>query len=160
MKYSFTTKFNETVTVDRAIISGKVQVLADGRPVAPSHRGMRGATGTFYPLKGGVLEVRSALLEVVPRVWFNDDWVDLIQPLINWQYLFIALPFLSVVIISFGQITGLMVGALGSVLAWIVMQTQRPLNRRIIICAIIAILTPLVAIAVTIGLNILLNGGQ
>lgn len=160
MKYSFTTKFNESVILDRAIITGKVKVFANGRPVAPSHRGERGATGTFYPLKGGVLEVRSGVLEIVPRAWYNDDWVDFVQPLVSWQYLLIALPFIGATITSLGQMAGLFVGALGSLLCWVLMQTQRPIKTRAIICVIIAALTPIVGIAVSFVIPTLLQGAK
>jgi hypothetical protein len=160
MKYTFTTKFNEVVTLDRAIITGKVKVFVNGKPVASSHHGLHGATGMYYPLKGGVLEVRSSVLDIVPKAWFNDDWVDLVQPLVTWQYMLIALPFIGGAITSFGQMLGLFVGALGSLLCWILMQTQRPIKTRAILCVIIAALTPVVGTAVLIGVSMLTSGGQ
>lgn len=160
MKYKFTTKFKQNVTIDRALLGGKIKVYAEDRLVAPSHRGERGATGTFYPLKGGTLEVRSSMFEVVPRAWFNDDWLDLVPPLTTWQYALIALPLVGAFMISFGQILGLVVGALASLLSYVVMQSQRPVKARAIICIIITALTPLVVLAVTIGVNALLGAGQ
>jgi hypothetical protein len=100
------------------------------------------------------------MVEVVPRAWFNDDWLDLVPPLTTWQYVLIALPLIGAFLISFGQILGLVVGALASLLSYVVMQSQRPVKARAIICIIITALTPLVVLAVTIGVNALLGAGQ
>jgi hypothetical protein len=160
MKYTFTTGKNEKVTLDRSMFSGKVKVLVDNRPVRPSHQGVRGATGTFYPIKSGTLEVRSGMLELVPRVWYNEDWVDLVPPLSTVQYLLIGLPFITTTIVSFGQITGIIVGLLATLICLLVMRTQRPANVRGAICAVIAILAPIAGLAATLALNVALSGAH
>ncbi len=153
MQYKFTTAKNEKVILDRSLFSGKVKVLVDGRPVGPSHQGMRGAAGTFYPLKSGTLEVRSGMLELVPRVWYNEDWVDLVPPISTPQYLLIGLPFITTVSVSFGQITGIIIGLLATLICLLVMRTQRPATVRGAICAVIAVMAPIAGFAATIALN-------
>lgn len=157
MQYTFTTDKNEKIILDRSLFSGKVKVIVDRRPVAPSHQGARGATGTFYPLKSGTLEVRSGMFELVPRVWYNEDWVDLVQPLTTPQYLLIGLPFITTTAVSFGQITGIIIGLLATLICLLVMRTQRSANMRGAICAIIAILAPIAGFAVTIAATMALN---
>ena len=155
MKYTFTTKANERVIINNSILGGKVKVIIDRKEVGPTNRGARGAAGAYYPIKSGTLEVRTNLFELVPRVWYNEDWVDLVPPLALPQYMMIALPFLGSLFI--GQIVGLVVGLLGSGICWLIMHSQRPARTRFILCIIVAILTPLIAfagaIAITIGLG-------
>jgi hypothetical protein len=160
MKYSFTTPAKERVTLDRSVLNGKVKVYVDNKPVAPSHQGTRGAAGTFYPLRSGTLEIRSSLWELVPRAWYNEDWVDLVPPLNTWQYLLIALPFLGTVFITFFQLPGLVVGGLAVLISLMVMRSQRPLNTRVVMCLIIAVLAPVAALAVTYGFTMLMNGAR
>lgn len=160
MKYSFTTSRNEKIVLDRSLLNGKVKVSIDGRPVGPSHQGMRGATGTFYPVKSGTLEVRSALFELVPSVWYNEDWVDLVPPLTTPQYLLIGLPFVTATVASFGQITGIIVGLLATLICLLVMRSQRPAKVRVALCAVIAIVAPIVGFAVTYAATMALSGNQ
>jgi hypothetical protein len=160
MKYSFTTKNNQRVVIDRSLIGGKVKVYIDGKAYGPSHQGTRGATGTFYPIEKGTLEIRSSLWELVPRVWYNEDWVDFVAPLTLPQYLLIALPFFSTVLINFTQILGLIVGALGSLICLVVMHSQRSAMSRLLICVVIVILTPIVSIAGAIAIGMMMGGAQ
>jgi hypothetical protein len=159
MKYTFTTPKNERVALDRALLTGKVKVYVDGKHVGPSHQGKGGAAGTFYQIKSGTLEVRSGLFEFVPRLWYNEDWVELVPPLKTWQVVLIALPFLSATMVSFGQIIGLLVGVLATLLCWLVMRTQRTLGARVALCIAISVLAPVLSIVLTVALNVLLNGG-
>src|SRR5438128_1755886 len=138
MKYTFTTSAKEQVTIDRSLLSGKVKIYVDGKAVGPSHQGKRGATGTFYPVNRGTLEVRSSPWELVPRAWYNEDWVELVPPLTAWQYVLIALPFVSTAFVAFGQIAGLIIGALATLISVVVMHTQRPIGQRLLICLFIA----------------------
>ena len=155
MKYTFKTdaRVPEKITIDRTILTGKVKVFVDGKQVGPSHQGRRGAAGTFYPVKSGTLEVRSSLLELVPSVWYNENWVDLVPPMKAWQYLLIALPLFSTVVFTFGQIVGLIVGALGVFFSYVVMRSQRPAKVRLAFGLIIAVLAPVVGVAAVVVLN-------
>ena len=155
MKYSFKTdaRTPEQVVIDRAILTGKVKVFIDGKPVGPSHQGKRGAAGTFYPLKSGTLEVRSSMLELVPSVWYNENWVELVAPMKGWQYMLILLPFLSTLVLTFGQILGMLVGVLAVLVSYVVMRSQRSLNVRTIICMVIAVIAPIIAFALVIALS-------
>ena len=153
MKYTFTTQAKEQVTIDRSVFTGRIKVYIDGKAVGPSMRGAGGATGTFYPIRSGTLEVRSSMFEMVPRVWYREDWVDLIPPLTMWQYVFIGLPFITTAFASFGQMTGLIVGLLAVFINMAVMHSQRPLNRRVLFCGLVALLAPAAGVAATIGLS-------
>ncbi|MCL4504882.1 MAG: hypothetical protein M1434_08670 [Chloroflexi bacterium] len=158
MKYTFTTQAKERVTIDRSLLTGKVKVTIDGKQVGPSMRGMRGATGAFYPIKSGTLEVRSSLFEMVPRVWYKEDWVDLIAPLKPLQYVLIGLPFVTAAFSTFGQLSGIVVGLLGVLLCLVIMYSQSPLNKRVLFCGLIALIAPVLGIAVTIGLSMAMGG--
>ena len=160
MKYTFTTQAKEQVTIDRSLITGKVKVIIDGKQVGPSMRGVRGATGTFYPIRSGTLEVRSSLVEMVPRVWYKEDWVDLVPPLTPWQYLLIGLPFITTAFATFGQLSGIVIGLLGILLCLVIMNSQNPLNKRVVFCGLVALIAPVLAIAVTIGLSMALGSPQ
>jgi hypothetical protein len=70
-----------------------------------------------------------------------------------WQYLLIALPLLSTVVFTFGQIVGLIVGALGVFVSYVVMRSQRPANVRLIFSLIIAVLAPVVGVVAVVVLN-------
>jgi hypothetical protein len=155
MKYTFKTdtRVPEQVDVDRSLLTGKVKVFVDNRPVSPSHQGRRGAAGTFYPLKYGTLEIRSSLFEVVPRVWCNENWVELVSPVKGWQYLLVALPLISTVVMTFGQILGLVIGGLAVCVSYIVMRSQRSATVRNLICMAIAIIAPVVAFALVLALS-------
>lgn len=155
MKYTFKTdaRVPEQVTIDRALLTGKVKVFVDGKPVGPSHQGRRGAAGTYYPLRMGTLEVRSSLFEIVPRVWCNENWVDLVPPVKGWQYVLVALPLISTVVMTFGQILGLLVGALAVLISYIVMRSQRSVTARNVICMAIAVIAPIVSIILVLALS-------
>ncbi|HEY3288810.1 MAG TPA: hypothetical protein VGK87_01650 [Anaerolineae bacterium] len=153
MKYTFVTSKNEKVELDRSLLNGKVKVSIDGRPVGSSHQGMRGATGTFYPIKSGTLEVRSSLFELVPSVWYNEDWVDLVPPLTWPQYLLIGLPFVTATVASFGQVTGIVIGAIAVLICVLVMRSQRPAKVKVALCAVMAIVAPVAGFAATIALT-------
>ncbi len=159
MKYTFKTdaRVPEKVVIDRALLPGKLKVFVAGKQVGPSHQGRRGATGTFYPLKSGTLEVRSSLLELVPSVWYNENWVDLVPPMKTWQYLLVALPLLGTVAITFGQLIGLVVGALGVLISYVAMRSQRPLNVRLAIGLLVAVVTPVVGFAAVVAVINLLG---
>jgi hypothetical protein len=155
MKYTFKTdaRVSEEVTIDRALLTGKVKVFIDGKPVGPSHQGRRGATGTFYPVKFGTLEVRSSLFELVPRVWSNENWVDLVPPVKGWQYVLVALPLISTIVMTFGQILGLLIGALAVLISYIVMRSQRSATARNLICMAIAVVAPIVSVVLVLALS-------
>ncbi len=160
MKYTFITGKNEKVSLDRSLFSGKVKITINGRPVSPSHHGARGATGTFYPIQSGTLEVRSGMFELVPRVWYNEDWVDLVPALTTPQYLLIGLPFITTTIVTFGQITGIIVGLLATLICLLIMRSQRPAKVRGALCATIAIAAPIAGFAVTVALTMALNNAK
>jgi hypothetical protein len=155
MKYTFKTdaKVPELVVIDRALLTGKVKVFVDNRPVASSHQGRRGAAGTFYPLKNGTLEIRSPIFEVVPSVWCNENWVELVPPVKGWQYVLVALPLISTVVMTFGQILGLVIGGLAVGVSYIVMRSQRSANARNLICMAIAIIAPVIAFVLVLALS-------
>lgn len=159
MRYTFKTdaRVPERVVIDRTLLTGKLKVYIDGKQVGPSHQGRRGAAGTFYPVKSGTLEVRSSYIELVPSVWYNENWVDLVPPMQVWQYLLVVLPLIGAVVITFGQLVGLVVGALGMLLSYVVMRSQRPTNVRLAIGLVIAVLAPVVSVVTFVVLNNLVS---
>jgi hypothetical protein len=158
MKYTFKTdaRVSEKVVIDRALLTGKIKVYIDNKPVGPSHQGRRGAAGTFYPLKFGTLEVRSSLFEVVPSVWHNENWVELVPPMKGWQYLLVMLPLLSTIVMTFGNFFGLLIGALAVLVSYIQMRSQHSANVRNLLSVAIAIIAPIIALA----LVFVLSGGM
>ena len=159
MRYTFKTdaRVPERVIIDRTLLTGKLKVYIDGKQVGPSLQGRRGAAGTFYPVKSGTLEVRSSYVELVPSVWYNENWVDLVPPMQVWQYLLVVLPLIGAVVITFGQLVGLVVGALGMLLSYVVMRSQRPTNVRLVIGLVIAVLAPVVSVATFLVLKSLVS---
>jgi hypothetical protein len=153
MKYGFITPFKQKVVVDRALITGKVKVTVDGSTLGPSHRGARGAAGTFYQVKGGVLEIRSGPLDLVPQVWFNEDYVVLAPPMKSWEWILAGLPLLPGVV---------MLGLDSFVIAFalfflnlVFMRSGRPMGLRVAFCALTFLLTWVAIIAVRFGLSTL-----
>jgi hypothetical protein len=141
MRYKFTTsaKVPEKVEIDRNVITGKVKVYVDRKQVGSSHHGTRGAAGTYYPLKSGTLEVRSGLFEIVPRVWYNEDWVELAPPVRPWMYMVAALPLLSAFPWALSPIPWI-VALLAFLINWFVLRSQRPTSVRIGLCFLTAVI--------------------
>ena len=155
MKFSFQTPspFKQKVVVDRALITGKVKVSVDGAQVSPSHRGKRGAAGTFYQVRGGVLEIRSGLLDLVPQVWFNEDWIQLAPPMTSWEWLIAGLPLLPGVLML--GLDSFVIAFAAFFLNLVVMRSGRPAWLRIAFCVAMTFGTLALTIVVRIGLSML-----
>lgn len=160
MKYSFQTPapFKVNVVIDRALFSGKVRVYADGQPVSPSHRGARGAAGTFYQIKGGVLEVRSGLLDLVPMVWYNEDWVQLAPPMKSWEWLIAGLPLLPGVF--FLGLDSFFISFVAFFFNLVIMRSPRPAGLRAALCVAVFAGTWAAIVAFRIALGMILGQGQ
>ena len=83
--------------------------------------------------------------------------MDLVPPMQVWQYLLVVLPLIGAVVITFGQLVGLVVGALGMLLSYVVMRSQRPTNVRLAIGLVIAVLAPVVSVVTFVVLNNLVS---
>ena len=160
MKYSFQTPapFKVNVVIDRALFSGKVKVYADGQPVSPSHRGARGAAGTFYQIKGGVLEVRSSFLDLVPLVWYNEDWVQLAPPMKSWEWVVAGLPLLPGVF--FLGIDSFIISFIAFFFNLVIMRSPRPASARAALCIGIFIGTWAAILVFRIALGMAFGQGQ
>lgn len=160
MKYSFQTPapFKVNVVIDRALFSGKVRVYADGQPVSPSHRGARGAAGTFYQIKGGVLEVRSGFLDLVPLVWYNEDWVQLAPPMKSWEWLIAGLPLLPGVF--FLGLDSFFISFVAFFFNLVIMRSPRPAGLRAALCVAVFAGTWAAIVAFRIALGMILGQGQ
>lgn len=160
MKYSFQTPapFKVNVVIDRALFSGKVRVYADGQPVSPSHRGARGAAGTFYQIKGGVLEVRSGFLDLVPMVWYNEDWVQLAPPMKSWEWLIAGLPLLPGVF--FLGLDSFFISFVAFFFNLVIMRSSRPAGLRAALCVAVFAGTWAAIVAFRIALGMILGQGQ
>ena len=160
MKYSFQTPapFKVNVVVDRALITGKIKVFADGQPVGPSHRGARGATGTFYQIKGGVLEVRSGPLDLVPLVWYNEDWVQLAPPMRSWEWLLAGLPLLPGVF--FLGLDSFVIAFVMFFLNLVIMRTRQTTGVKVALCTAVFLATWVLIFAARIGLSMVFGQGQ
>ena len=156
MKFSFQTPppFRQQVVLDRALITGKVKVYVDGSPTSPSHRGTRGATGTFYQVRGGVLEIRSGVLDLVPQVWFNDNWVQLAPPMKSWEWLVAGLPLLPGVLMLGLDSFFIAFGAF--FLNLVIMRSGRPTGLRVAFCLLMTLATIVLIILVRIALSMIL----
>ncbi|MCS7059897.1 MAG: hypothetical protein RMN25_01920 [Anaerolineae bacterium] len=159
MKYSFQTPppFKVNVVIDRSLFSGKVKVYADGQVVRPSHHGTRGAAGTFYQIKGGVLEVRSGLLDVVPMVWYNEDWVQLAPPMKSWEWLVAGLPLLPGVF--FLGLDSFFVSFIALFLNLVIIRSPQPIGVRVASCVAVLVVSIAAILALRLGLGMLLGRG-
>jgi hypothetical protein len=155
MKYSFETPppFKQRVVIDRALFTGKVKIQVDGATIKPSHMGKRGAAGTFYPVKGGVLEVRSGPLDLVPQVWFNENWVQLAQPMRSWEWLIAGLPLLPGVLLL--GLDSFLIAFAAFFINLVVMRSGRPTGVRVALCLLVTVLTVVALFAFRIALGML-----
>ena len=80
-------------------------------------------------------------------------FIDLVPPVKGWQYVLVALPLISTVVMTFGQILGLLVGALAVLISYIVMRSQRSVTARNVICMAIAVIAPIVSIILVLALS-------
>lgn len=160
MKYGFETPapFKQKIVIDRALINGKVKVIVDGKPISPSHRGQRGATGTFYQVRGGVIEVRSGLLDIVPMVWYNEEWVQLAPPMRPWEWVIAGMPLLPGAL-ALG-LDSLIIGFLAMFVNLIIMRSNRPTGLKVALNMLVFTLTWVLIAAVRIGINLLTGQGQ
>jgi hypothetical protein len=155
MKFSFQTPspFKQQVVLDRALITGKVKVTVDGALLSPSHRGKRGAAGTFYQVRGGVLEIRSGPLDLVPQVWFNEDWIQLAPPMKSWEWLVAGLPLVPGIMML--GLDSFLISFVAFFLNLVIMRSGRPAALRVAFCVATTFGTLALVILVRIGLSML-----
>ncbi|MCL5994514.1 MAG: hypothetical protein M1546_00470 [Chloroflexi bacterium] len=142
MKYSFETPapFKQRVVVDRALFTGKVKILVDGATVNPSHKGKRGATGTFYPLKGG-----------------NENWVQLAKPMRSWEWFLAGLPLLPGVLLL--GIDSFLVAFAAFFINLVIMRSGQSTGVRVAVCLLVTVLTFVLLIALRVGIGMLTGQG-
>jgi hypothetical protein len=160
MAYTLQSPTGENISIDRNFWTGKTTVLANGGAVNGKREGGLFSPRMAYPLpSGATLTVRPNGLDPAPKIFVNDQQIQVARKLEVWEYLLCGLPIL-LPILTLGGGLQIGLGIVGLMLNMNAMRAEGSAQKRILSVLGISAVIIVIGLAISIGLGLLIYGAR